>query len=87
MRTRRVTANLTAAIKEIAANDPDNLKIKGSVLIEQGLADTTVLPPLDQQLSQELAKNGAKDRQLLLRARPLETAATRRCPARSGTWR
>jgi pimeloyl-ACP methyl ester carboxylesterase len=54
------SANLTPAINEIAANDPDNLKIRGSVLIEQGLADTTVLPPLDQQLSQELAKNGAK---------------------------
>jgi pimeloyl-ACP methyl ester carboxylesterase len=54
------SANLTAAINVIAANDPDNLKIKGSVLIEQGLADTTVLPAFDQQLSQELAKNGAK---------------------------
>ena len=30
------------------------------MLIEQGLADTTVLPPFDQQLSQELAHNGAK---------------------------
>jgi pimeloyl-ACP methyl ester carboxylesterase len=53
-------ADLTAATKDIAANDPDNLRIKGSVLIEQGLADTTVLPPFDQQLYQELAKNGAK---------------------------
>ena len=53
-------ADLTAATKDIAANDPDNLRIKGSVLIEQGLADTTVLPPFDQQLSQELAKDGAK---------------------------
>jgi pimeloyl-ACP methyl ester carboxylesterase len=54
------TANLAPAIKDIAANDPDNLEIKGSVLIEQGLADTTVLPAFDQELSQELAKNGAK---------------------------
>jgi pimeloyl-ACP methyl ester carboxylesterase len=53
------TANLAPAIKAIAANDPDNLKIRGPVLLEQGLADTTVLPPFDQQLSQELAKNGA----------------------------
>lgn len=54
------SANLAPAEKDIAANDPDNLKIKGSVLIEQGLADTTVLPTFDQQLSQELAKSGAK---------------------------
>jgi hypothetical protein len=54
------TANLTAAIKQIAANDPDNLKIRGPVLLEQGLADTTVIPALDQQLSQELATNGAR---------------------------
>lgn len=54
------SADLTATIKQIAANDPDNLKIRGPVLLEQGLADTTVAPPFDQQLSQELAKNGAK---------------------------
>jgi pimeloyl-ACP methyl ester carboxylesterase len=54
------SANLAPAIKDIAANDPDNLKLKGSVLIEQGLADTTVLPAFDQELSQQLAKNGAK---------------------------
>jgi pimeloyl-ACP methyl ester carboxylesterase len=54
------SANLAPAIKDIAANDPDNLRIKGSVLIEQGLADTTVLPPFDQALSQQLATNGAK---------------------------
>jgi len=30
------------------------------VLIEQGLADTTVLPPLDQQLSQEAGQERAK---------------------------
>jgi fermentation-respiration switch protein FrsA (DUF1100 family) len=53
-------ANLDAAIKEIAANDPDNLEIGGPVLLEQGLADTTVFPMLDQALSQELASNGAK---------------------------
>jgi pimeloyl-ACP methyl ester carboxylesterase len=53
-------ADLTPVIKDLALNDPDNLKIKGTVLIEQGLADTTVLPPFDQELSQELAHNGAK---------------------------
>jgi pimeloyl-ACP methyl ester carboxylesterase len=54
------SADLTPEIKALALNDPDNLKIKGPVLIEQGLADTTVIPSFDQQLSQELAKNGAK---------------------------
>jgi pimeloyl-ACP methyl ester carboxylesterase len=53
-------ADLTPVIKDLALNDPDNLKIKGKVLIEQGLADTTVLPPFDQELSQELAHNGTK---------------------------
>jgi pimeloyl-ACP methyl ester carboxylesterase len=54
------SADLTPEIKELAVNDPDSLKIKGPVLIEQGLADTTVIPSFDQQLSQELAHNGAK---------------------------
>jgi pimeloyl-ACP methyl ester carboxylesterase len=54
------SADLTASIKELTANDPDGLKITGSVLVEQGLKDTTVLPPFDQALCQELAKNGAK---------------------------
>ncbi len=54
------TADITPAIKDLALNDPDHLTIKGAVLIEQGLADTTVIPSFDQQLSQELARNGAK---------------------------
>ena len=54
------SADLTPEIKKLALNDPDNLKIKGPVLIEQGLADTTVIPSFDQELSQELAHNGAK---------------------------
>jgi pimeloyl-ACP methyl ester carboxylesterase len=54
------TANLDATIKKIAANDPDHLKIRGPVLLEQGLADTTVFPMLDEALSHELANNGAK---------------------------
>ena len=52
------SANLAPAIREIAANDPDNLRIRGPVLLEQGLADTTVLPFLDQALSKSLAKVG-----------------------------
>ena len=53
-------ADVTPEINALALNDPDGLKIRGPVLLEQGLADTTVLPSFDQQLSQELAKNGAK---------------------------
>jgi dienelactone hydrolase len=52
------SANLTASVAEIAKNDPDHLKIKGPVLLEQGLADKTVLPALDRQLSQSLAAAG-----------------------------
>ena len=54
------SADLTQAINALAANDPDNLKIKGPVLLEQGLADATVVPQFDQSLSQKLAKNGAQ---------------------------
>jgi pimeloyl-ACP methyl ester carboxylesterase len=54
----RPSANLAPSIRDIAANDPDNLRIRGPVLLEQGLADTTVLPPLDAALSKSLAKVG-----------------------------
>jgi pimeloyl-ACP methyl ester carboxylesterase len=52
------SANLTPLVKKIALNDPDNLKVKGPVLLEQGLADATVIPAFDQALSQSLAKVG-----------------------------
>lgn len=54
------SANLAPLAAAIARSDPDNLKIKGPVLLEQGLADTTVLPPLDTLLSKSLAKAGDK---------------------------
>jgi pimeloyl-ACP methyl ester carboxylesterase len=54
------SANLAPVVSALAANDPDGLKIKAPVLLEQGLADTTVLPQFDQALSQELAKLGDK---------------------------
>jgi len=53
-------ADLTPLIAQVAANDPDHLKIRGRVLLEQGLADTTVFPTFDQQLAGELATQGAK---------------------------
>ena len=52
------SANLGPLTKDLALNDPDNLKIKGPVLLEQGLADATVLPPLDQALFGSLTKAG-----------------------------
>lgn len=41
-------------------DDPEILKIKGLVRIEQGTADTTVLPPFTDQLAQELTKSETK---------------------------
>ena len=52
------TANVAPLTAKLARNDPDNLKIKGPVLLEQGLADTTVLPPLDVALSKSLTTVG-----------------------------
>jgi hypothetical protein len=37
------SANLAPSTRDIAANDPDNLRIRGPILLEQGLDDTTVL--------------------------------------------
>src|SRR3954453_7679891 len=45
-------APITAALK--ADDDPDTLKISGPVLIEQGLADTTVLPNFTTALAGSL---------------------------------
>jgi dienelactone hydrolase len=52
------SANLAPTIRDVAANEPDNLRIRGPILLEQGLADPTVLPALDQALSKSLAKAG-----------------------------
>lgn len=52
------TANLKPLIAALARNDPQGLKITGPVLIEQGLADTTVLPAFDQQLATSLTQAG-----------------------------
>ena len=40
-------------------DDPENLTIRTPVLIEQGLADTTVFPQFTAQLDQQLAQKGA----------------------------
>jgi predicted esterase len=52
------SANLTPILAELARSDPDGLRIKGPVLVEQGLADQTVFPALDQELTQSLIKAG-----------------------------
>lgn len=52
------TANLTGLLAALNRNDPQQLKIRGPVLIEQGLADTTVFPAFDQELEQSLIKHG-----------------------------
>jgi pimeloyl-ACP methyl ester carboxylesterase len=44
-------ANLNPFIAALNANDPETLKIKGPVQIEQGKADTTVIPAFTDQLS------------------------------------
>src|SRR4029077_19929430 len=54
------TANLAPAIKQIAANDPDHLKVRGPFLLEQGLAYGTVFPQFDDALSHEMSNSGAK---------------------------
>ena len=53
------SANIAAVTAFLARNDPDSLHIKGKVLLEQGLDDTTVFPPFDLGLSVDLAKHGA----------------------------
>lgn len=54
-------ANLAPVVAQLNANDPETLKIRsGPVQIEQGTADTTVLPPFTNQLVPALAQNGAK---------------------------
>jgi len=51
------TAPIVAALNK---NDPEDLKLAGPVQIEQGKADTTVIPLFTDQLDTALAKTGAK---------------------------
>ncbi len=54
----RPSANLAPTVSAIAANDPDKLRIRAPILLEQGSADATVPAARDQALSQSLAKAG-----------------------------
>ena len=49
-------ANLNPLIAALNANDPETLKIKGPVQIEQGKADTTVLPQFTDSLNVDYKK-------------------------------
>jgi dienelactone hydrolase len=53
-------ADTSPFVSALDASDPENLKIKSSLAIEQGEADTTVLPGLTDQLVKELRGRGAK---------------------------
>jgi acetyl esterase/lipase len=56
----RSDANLDPLLASIDASDPENLKVPGKVLIEQGSDDTTVFPPFTDQLATELKENGSR---------------------------
>lgn len=52
--------DLAPVAKLLDLNDPSHLKIKTPILVEQGTADTTVLPLFTDTLVGELKDNGAK---------------------------
>jgi pimeloyl-ACP methyl ester carboxylesterase len=53
-------ADLTGLVSTIEKSDPENLTVKTSLDVEQGSADTTVLPGLTDQLVKELRGRKAK---------------------------
>jgi pimeloyl-ACP methyl ester carboxylesterase len=52
--------DFTAAAKDLDAQDPSHLKITTPLVIEQGTADTTVLPLFTDALDRDLRANGVK---------------------------
>ena len=54
----RASADLTPIAHDLRLNDPNGLKIKAPVLLEQGLADQIVFPAFTQALSVSLAGVG-----------------------------
>ena len=56
----RPGVNLAPTIAALNANDPETLRLRHPVQIEQGTADTTVLPLFTNQLVPKLKANGAK---------------------------
>ncbi|HEY6760715.1 MAG TPA: lipase family protein [Baekduia sp.] len=57
--TLKPPADLAKLRRLLGANDPSHLKITTPLLIEQGLADQTVVPLFTTQLATELRTNGA----------------------------
>jgi pimeloyl-ACP methyl ester carboxylesterase len=55
-------AGLGPIARLLDLNDPSHLKIRTPVLIEQGAADTTVIPLFTDTLATELRRNGTGDR-------------------------
>jgi pimeloyl-ACP methyl ester carboxylesterase len=53
-------ADLTGLVSTVEKSDPENLKVKTSLAVEQGSADTTVAPGLTDQLVKELRGRKAK---------------------------
>jgi pimeloyl-ACP methyl ester carboxylesterase len=51
-------ADLAPLIARVNANDPEDLRIKTPVLVEQGKADTTVFPSFTDQLDQQYLADG-----------------------------
>jgi pimeloyl-ACP methyl ester carboxylesterase len=56
----RSDADITALLNAIGENDPEHLRMRTPVRIEQGTADTTVIPAFTQQLVDEYRTNGVK---------------------------
>ena len=50
----RPDAPVDAVVAALNANDPETLRVRGPVRIEQGLADTTVFPNFTQSLVSEI---------------------------------
>jgi hypothetical protein len=56
----RSGVNLAPTIAALNANDPETLRLRHPVQVEQGTADTTVLPLFTNQLVPKLKSNGTK---------------------------
>lgn len=54
-------ASLAPIARLLDLNDPSHLTIRTPVLIEQGAADTTVIPLFTDQLASDLRRNGTAD--------------------------
>ena len=50
--------DLTALLNAVGESDPEHLRMKTPVRIEQGTADGTVIPAFTQQLVDEYKQNG-----------------------------